>query len=576
MTVGTHAAPSGRGSRLIQAPAAVLAGISKMTTAIAKKVKHGDHAAQFVAMFATTLSVVAYVVTDKAGDVLAYNDSISHLEIARRVVDSVTPSAAQLGGVWLPLPHVLMLPLVWDNTLYQDGFAGSISSMIAYVICVVLVYKIGFRLTGKKFAGVVGALVFAVNINMLYMQSTPMTESLLFCLLAAMIYCVQQWVDTGKAALLLKAGAPERQRPRRWLMAGGVATLFATLTRYESWVIGVCLLLVVIFIAWQQRPSGLTRKRRVLRTVDAMWVFLGSAGAGVLAWFIWNLIIFHDPLNFQNGDYAKPALWLTNSEPAIGHWKIAIETYWYAMTDNMSLWLMLPAAAGLVLMVLELLRRKSKALYLLPALTPMAIVPFFMVAFYTGQRPLHIMQINHSLYNVRFGLIMLLPAAIFIAYLVGKLQHKPRWMAACGIFVVALALVVSATSLQNGNVITLRDPQLSAHTEQAEQDATVAAFAKMYRSGLVMEESFGNERIADHIPSNEEIYEGSNQLWLPDLANPAGHNIAWIITRVGGSSGTDKVFKSLTPAKLKYYTLMYASPGGYYKIYALTVDLGRR
>src|SRR5262249_1440504 len=36
---------------------------------------------------------------------LAYGDAYSHLLIARRLFDNPTPSLAQLGGVWLPLPH---------------------------------------------------------------------------------------------------------------------------------------------------------------------------------------------------------------------------------------------------------------------------------------------------------------------------------------------------------------------------------------------------------------------------------------------------------------------------------------
>ena len=86
--------------------------------------------------------MTAYIITDRLGAVLLYDDSISHLEIARRVLDSTSPGLAQLGSVWLPLPHLVMLPLVWDNTLYYNGFAGSIPSMIAFVGMAVLMYRL--------------------------------------------------------------------------------------------------------------------------------------------------------------------------------------------------------------------------------------------------------------------------------------------------------------------------------------------------------------------------------------------------------------------------------------------------
>src|ERR1700693_6064391 len=94
-------------------------------------VKH-DRTAWGVALAATVISVVAYVITVRLHGVLLYVDSISHLEIARRVVSSTSPGLAQLGYVWLPLPHLLMLPFVWSSPLYQNGFAGSILSTAAH------------------------------------------------------------------------------------------------------------------------------------------------------------------------------------------------------------------------------------------------------------------------------------------------------------------------------------------------------------------------------------------------------------------------------------------------------------
>jgi hypothetical protein len=45
---------------------------------------------------------------------LYYGDAEAHLNIARRIVDSRMPGYFQIGTVWLPLPHVLMLLLRCD------------------------------------------------------------------------------------------------------------------------------------------------------------------------------------------------------------------------------------------------------------------------------------------------------------------------------------------------------------------------------------------------------------------------------------------------------------------------------
>jgi len=46
------------------------------------------------------------------GFLLYYGDAQAHLNIARRLIDSRTPNYEQIGTVWLPLPHLMMLPFV--------------------------------------------------------------------------------------------------------------------------------------------------------------------------------------------------------------------------------------------------------------------------------------------------------------------------------------------------------------------------------------------------------------------------------------------------------------------------------
>ena len=43
---------------------------------------------------------------------LNYGDAVAHLHIARRVIDAHEPGLSQLGSVWLPMPHLLMIPFV--------------------------------------------------------------------------------------------------------------------------------------------------------------------------------------------------------------------------------------------------------------------------------------------------------------------------------------------------------------------------------------------------------------------------------------------------------------------------------
>jgi hypothetical protein len=519
-----------------------------------------DKTAWAVALAATVISLVAYVITVRRHGVLLYVDSVSHLEIARRVVSSTSPGLAQLGYVWLPLPHLLMLPLVWITPLYKNGFAGSIVSMAAYVATAVLIYKIAFRLTSRKFAGVVAACVFALNVNMLYMQSTPMTEALLFCALAAMVYCVQQWADTDKY---------------QYLIAGAAAALGGTLTRYESWPVLACLLVAVVFIAWQRQPSTLQHggrplKIRLARTQDRFIAFTAVGFAGIAAWMIWNWAIFGNPLDFQNGAYAKPSNWVSSGEPFIGNWLIAAKTYWYAMTDNETSPLLLLAAAGLVCLLAREWRSVRGVARSLPVLSLLVIVPFFIASLYSGQRPLHVLQISNDLYNVRFGLIMLVPTAIGVGYLVGTLQRFKPAMYVAGGLVLALVAGLGASLVSHDNVVTYTAARETLTSTTVVAQEPVVAFLKThYTGGLVLMESFGNENIAFQLPSDELVYEGSYRQWLPSLKNPAAQHIEWIIARCGNDPYPDKVCLAEGKAQLSSYTLVYATAGHDYLLYRL-------
>ena len=83
----------------------------------------------------------------------AIADSISHLQIAARTLDSPTAGFAQLGGVWLPLPHVLMLPLVWIHRSTTAASRAARSAWSAIVVACVYIYKTGFGLTKTKLPG---------------------------------------------------------------------------------------------------------------------------------------------------------------------------------------------------------------------------------------------------------------------------------------------------------------------------------------------------------------------------------------------------------------------------------------
>jgi putative flippase GtrA len=510
--------------------------------------------AWLVAAVAAGLSVAAYAVTVRLHAVMLYTDAISHEEIARRVVDGTSPGLAQLGGVWLPLQHLLMLPFVWDNRFYQDGFAGSIVSMVSYVVTAVLVYKIVARLTGEPVAGLVAAAVFALNPNMLYVQSTPMTEPLLYCTTVAAIYCVQEWANTDRY---------------QYLMGGALCCFLGTLTRYETWPITLCLVVAVAVIGWA-RPSGgreLDIRLRRSGVRDRVTVFSVVALAGIVAWVLWNWILTGNPLNFQDGPYAKPSLWLTAGDIGLHHWSVAVRTWLYAMQDDETRPLLALAAVGLLVFLAAEWRSARRFGRSLPVLSLLIMVPFFIASIYTGQRPLFVIQLYGRFTNVRFALIMLLPAAIFIGYLVGTLRRTRRMMLVAAGLVLVMVVSIGYGLVHYRNVATYNEP--AAGHETVPSQAVVTFLKRHYDGGRVLMQSVNNEIVAFQVPSNQLVYEGSYGQWQPALRDPAANRIRWIVEWCGPQP--DQVCRTEGRAQLHRYRLVFSQPANY-RVYELRKD----
>ena len=202
-----------------------------------KNVPIDDRSAAQVAGVAVLISLFSFLYYFQRGDLLLYGDAVAHINIARRVFDSLTPGPLQLGTVWLPLPHLLMIPFLWSNAMWQSGAGGSIPSMIAYVLGVMGIFRLVRGLLeadGRtKSTAVVGAwaaaFAFGVNPNLIYMQATAMTEPLY---LALFIWAVAHFAAFVRNLANNETAALRQETQSSWIcfcfcLAG------AELTRYD-------------------------------------------------------------------------------------------------------------------------------------------------------------------------------------------------------------------------------------------------------------------------------------------------------------------------------------------------------
>ncbi len=100
------------------------------------------------------------------GALLNYGDAVAHLHIARRVFDCHQPRLSQLGSVWLPLPHILLLPFVQVYSWWANGIAGIVPSALAYIAACAGLYRLA-RHWMTPAASALALIFFAANPNML-------------------------------------------------------------------------------------------------------------------------------------------------------------------------------------------------------------------------------------------------------------------------------------------------------------------------------------------------------------------------------------------------------------------------
>lgn len=503
-----------------------------------------DRVSVAVGLIAAVLSAASTWYYFRHQLILGYQDSFSHLEISRRVVSGLSPGIAQLGGVWLPVPQLLEDVFSWNYTLYRTGLAGAAVSMASYVAATVLLYRLlRFFCGDRRWPAVAGAMAFAVNINMLYQQSTPMDELPFYAFTIAAVYYLVKWGET---------------RATTNLLAASVASMLAMLCRYEGWFLAGVYLLCVVAMA--RRLGHSWRDVRGLVVVPASFGLIIPAGG----WMLYNLMIFGNPLNFEDGpDSSAAQMAESHTDLNAGSWPLTLKAYWYAVGSDLGLVVLALAVAGLaVFLVAERFSARS-----IPVLGLVTIIPFFLVSLEAGAEPISLPQ-QGGLLNYRFGLVVMIPAAIFIGYLISKIP--PRAMVPAALVTILGLAGFSGISLARHQVVLATEATQDLYAQQGQIQA--GNFLARHTSGLVLIDTVQNERV-DFDVLDRTVYDGtkesgSNQ-WAAVLRNPEAFGIRVIVMRLPSpAEPPDVVYEALhSSPRLRPYRLVYRTAS--YLIYSL-------
>ncbi len=445
------------------------------------------------AIVAGTLAAIAYAHAELT---LSHYDARAHLVVSRRVVDSLTPGWRQIGGVWLPLPHLVNLLPVQLDFAYRTGVTAVALSVA--ILSWGLAALAGYvqRATGSVAAALLAPALVLANPNVLYLQSTPMTEPLLFGFSLLALASVDRFVrhpghDTA------------------WRAGGFLAAL--VLTRYEGWLVASALLLLTVLIL----------RRRALRAplwslpIAAIALFLVMSRASTGAWlqtsgfFVAQNPAFHDPA-------------------------VVLDQIWSATGDLAGPWLLYAGLAGVIACAV---RARSDPASLLPlALVATAALPA--LAFYEG----------HPL-RVRYMVPLVVACGVLAGVAAGAIRAPVAWLGGRPAgpravrAVVAMALFAAAIATRPplwSGAPMVREAQWETPLRLARRDVT-GTLRRVYDHTPILASmgSLGHymqEASAAGLQIRNFVHEGNGDLWAEALAHPKRH-VRWILIEEQAEGG---------------------------------------
>src|SRR5471030_852495 len=170
-----------------------------------------------------------------------------------------------------------MLPFVRVDRWWHSGIAGAIPSAACFILAGTFLFAAVRRLFASTPAAIAATALFALNPNLLYLQTTPMTEPpFLACLMALLYFTVRFRQTQGWGALV----------------AAALAACLGTLARYEAWLL----------LPFAAAYCFLAAKRRSILVVA---IFSLVAGLGPVYWLFHHWWLTGDPLAFYR--YASSA-----------------------------------------------------------------------------------------------------------------------------------------------------------------------------------------------------------------------------------------------------------------------------
>jgi hypothetical protein len=514
------------------------------------------HDARFT-LFVGALSIVALLSYYIRQELLLYGDAVAHINIARRVVDNRHPieSLAELGTVWLPLQHIAMLPFVWNQALWRSGIAGAIPGMVAYVLGALGIFRL---VSGRapRVAAYFAAAIYALNPNLLYLQTTAMNEPIF---LAFFIWALA-YLDEFLRGCLPSAEPqvlPPRTQPNRALEACGITLAGGAFTRYDGWFVAAVIGVIVacILALWRRRTTD--RGQRCAITKSFLEFLVLNALVPVF-WLSFTYCISGYALDFANGPYSAKAIAARSTFSYPGQHNVFTAALYFLKSAKLNMgaesWaqiLFVAALAGTAVAVWRFRECRTFLLLWLPLL-------FYALSIAYGSVPIYIpVWYPHSYYNVRYGLELLPAFAVFIPLLAAFIAEQANEAALKNAAWCVLIGVVAGSYLSayRDAPIVLREAQVNSRGRLAVERPLANYLGELPGSATLLmysAEHAGALQMAG-IPRRHVISESEHPDWEWALLDPARH-ADYVVACLG-----DPVSLAIKPQRSEFVELLSIS-----------------
>jgi 4-amino-4-deoxy-L-arabinose transferase-like glycosyltransferase len=352
---------------------------------------------------------------------------------------------------------------------------------------------LGWRMTRSQIAGVVLALLFAVNASLFNAHAVAMSEPLyIFFSLAAFLAFSEYFLPSSSPI--------GRWQGEGWLIATGILTAFAYLTRYTGLALLVTFLVALILLhdTWKKRLTSAV-------------IFMASVIPFLLGWSIRNKLVAD---NATNRTLVYHPLTAENIETGIYNFSeffIPVETWRRALIKVPNFFVILLSIIALTLLVWVVYKGLKKIFY--PATEQPEILSFTNGLYIFGYLASIILSMMLFDASTRFKLRILSPVYVALLILLVLLGHwfwQKRAIFWQGLVVIVALLILTLSLYDTANVVAKLHKSGQGYASFQWYDSQAMDFLSQLPEGT---------RIYTNQPGPVYLYTNRPSYVLPDLVD---------------------------------------------------------